>query len=87
MFFIGVFREASVVITDARFAVTNQGEMHFNIISPWAMGSESVIIDQSDSWTLMLIPFGVSTIVGNMLDDCPLVDKRVVCWIRHDGIA
>lgn len=28
------------------------------------MGSESVIIDQSDSWSLMLIPSGVSTIVG-----------------------
>lgn len=28
------------------------------------MGSESVIIDQSDPWSLMLIPSGVSTIVG-----------------------
>ena len=25
--------------------------------------------------------------VLNMLDDCPLVNKHVVCWIRHDGIA
>lgn len=25
--------------------------------------------------------------VLNMLGDCPLVNKRVVCWIRHDGIA